>query len=233
MGEVQGSAARGAEPLQRPPLRAVEQRALDRRAVELLARFRRDERPETFRRLFELTAPKLLPVVRLLVRRHRSADDPHELLTDTFAQIFRARHTFREEDGQGFVRWFTTIAQNLLRQRHRERLRRDQRERSVARSVTDHSSNPYARLVREETVREARRTCRDLGQAVARAVERLSDRCREVVVLHTVHSLTYKEIAYRLDITASAVAMRMKRSREKIVADVLEQWENMERRESP
>ena len=117
-----------------------------------------------------------------------------------------------------------TVAQNLLRQRHRESLRRDQRERCVARSVTDHASNPCTKLVREEAIRDAQRTCRNLGRAVIRAVHHLSERCREVVVLHTVHQMTYKEISHHLGITPSAVAMRMKRSREKIVAELAEEW---------
>src|SRR5258706_482403 len=66
----------------RARLRVLCDTALDRQATRLFEEFRGDEAPETFRRLFEVAGPALLPLVRMKVRRARAAIDPAELMTD-------------------------------------------------------------------------------------------------------------------------------------------------------
>jgi RNA polymerase sigma-70 factor (ECF subfamily) len=193
---------------------------LDRKATRLLTRFCRTEDPDTFRRLFELTGSRLLSLLRLILHQHRSGHDPSELLTDTFAQIYRSRGTFRSEGNTSFLSWFLAVAQNLLRQQHRERLRRGRREMTAAQRVSDTSTNPYTRLVRKEKARQARITCSELQQAVMEALDLLNPRSKQVLLLHTLHRLKYHEIAARLGISPGAVAMRIKRAREQIVCHV-------------
>ena len=49
-----------------------------------------------------------------------------------------------------------------------------------------------------------------------------SPRYRQVLLLHTLHGLKYREIAQRLGISNSCVAMRMKRAREKILRHLID-----------
>ena len=200
-----------------PALRLDRDRQLDAEAVVLFRRFCQREDPAIFDQLFERTATRLLAGLRLLVQRHGSATDPAELLTDVFAQVYRARNTFSDRNGRGFVRWFLTIAQNLLRQHHRERQRRDRREQLVANGELDHRYDPLEQLLRREESALARETCVNLREVVLAGLEQLSASHRQVVLLHTVHGLRYREIAHRLGLTTSAVAMRIKRSRERIL----------------
>ncbi len=207
------------------PWRLLTDRHFDRKAVRLLEEFRDDEDPEVFRQLFELAGPRLLSLLRLTMVQHRCQEDPMELLTDTFAQVYRARSTFRNQGDGSFTGWFLTIAQNLLRQRHREQSRRDRRESTVARGIVDSSTNPFTCLVREEAAEAARTACDQLRDLVLRAMQSLAPGSRQVLLLHTIHRMKYKDIARSLGITTSAVAMRMKRAREQILRHVARELE--------
>lgn len=198
---------------------------LDREAARLLRSFCRREQPNTFRMLFETTGARLLPMLRLLLNRMHCPADPWEILADTFAQVYHVRHAFARRPDGSFVRWFFSIARNLLRQRMREALRRDRRERHVAREEHDLTTNPFHCMVRQEVESQARRTCLEIRHLVLQSIERLSPGYQQVLLLHSLHRLRYGDIARRLGITPSAVAMRMKRARERILSDVLDRLE--------
>jgi RNA polymerase sigma-70 factor (ECF subfamily) len=189
----------------------------DHRAVQLLEEFCRTEEAETFRKLFDLTAPRLLPLLRLLLQQHGCSWDPSELLEDTFAQVFRRRSTFAGRGQSSFLRWYLVIAQNLIRQRFRDEDRRGRRELQCARHERDESANPLEVLTREEAQARAMRTFEELRRAVFRAIAKLPVGQKQVLLLHTLHHLRYRDIASRLGISPSAVAMRMKRARERIL----------------
>ena len=198
------------------------------RAAELMRRFCVQEEEEIFRQLFEFAGPKLLSLMRLMIQQHRATVDPSELLTDMFAQIYRARHTYRNQAGTSFVGWALTIAQNLLRQDHRERDRRDRREQSVARSIHDCTTNPFRNLVREESRLEAQARCDWVRRQVVRAFHQLTKKHQQVLLMHSLHGLNYQQIGAALNITPSAVAMRMKRARQKIARLVAQSYDQMQ-----
>jgi RNA polymerase sigma-70 factor (ECF subfamily) len=201
----------------------VSEASLDRHAVWLFQDFRRAERPEIFQRLFEECGPELLSLLRMKIRQIRLPVDPAELLVDTFSQVFKARHTFRDRGNGSFLRWFMTIAENLLRQRQRESTRRLRREEVAARQIHDPSADPLLLLVERETQAVAQLTYQELRGLIIEAFHALSPRQEQALLLHTVHALSYAEIARRLDISLGAVAMRIKRARDKVLRHVLEQ----------
>jgi RNA polymerase sigma-70 factor (ECF subfamily) len=206
----------------RARLRVLCDTALDRQATRLFEEFRRDEAPETFRRLFEVAGPALLPLVRMKVRRARAAIDPAELMTDTFELIYRHRRTFRDRGPGSFVRWCLAIAGNLLRQEVRASTRRVRREQSAARSIEDHGTDPVVQVIAAENDTEIRMTYRELRRVVLEAMRELPAPLEQALLLHAQERLSYSEVAARLGIRPGAVSMRIKRARERILAHLRE-----------
>ena len=206
----------------RARLRVLCDTALDRQATRLFEEFRGDEAPETFRRLFELAGPALLPLVRMKVRRARAAVDPAELMTDTFELIYRHRRTFRDRGPGSFVKWCLAIAGNLLRQEVRASTRRVRREQSAARSIEDHGTDPVVQVIAAENDTEIRMTYRELRRVVLEAMRELPAPLEQALLLHAQERLSYSEVAARLGIRPGAVSMRIKRARERILAHLRE-----------
>jgi RNA polymerase sigma factor (sigma-70 family) len=193
---------------------------VERRAQHLFEEFRVHERPETFRALFEVAGPALLPLIRMKVRRQGRHVDPAELLTDTFAQVYRARHTFEDRGDGSFARWFLAIAENLLRSQTREAARRTRREQLVARRVEDRDSDPVAQVLADEARRVARLTYGELRALVLEGLARLRPSHEQALLLHVHEKLTYGQIAGRLGISRGAEPMRIQRARANILAHV-------------
>jgi len=202
----------------RARLRVLCDTALDRQATRLFEEFRGDESPETFRRLFEVAGPALLPLVRMKVRRARAAIDPAELMTDTFELIYRHRRTFRDRGAGSFVKWCLAIAGNLLRQEVRATTRRVKREQSAARSIEDRGTDPVVQVIEAESDIEIRLTYRELRRVVLEAMRELPAPLEQALLLHAQERLSYAEVAERLGIRPGAVSMRIKRARERILA---------------
>jgi RNA polymerase sigma-70 factor (ECF subfamily) len=211
-------AARRERSARRARLRVVCDTALDREATGLFEAFRRNELPETFRTLFEVVGPALLPLVRMKVRRAKAAVDPAELLTDTFELIYRHRKTFRDRGPGSFVKWCLAIAGNLLRQEARASARRARREQTAARSIEDHGTDPIVQVIAEESEIEIRMTYRELRRVVLDAMRQLPPPLEQALLLHAQEQLSYAEVGARLGIRAGAVSMRIKRARERILA---------------
>jgi RNA polymerase sigma-70 factor (ECF subfamily) len=206
----------------RARLRVLCDTALDRQATRLFEEFRADEAPETFRRLFEIAGPALLPLVRMKVRRARAAIDPAELMTDTFELIYRHRRTFRDRGPGSFVKWCLAIAGNLLRQEVRATTRRVRREQGAARSIEDRGTDPAVQVIAAENDKEIRLTYRELRRVVLAAMRELPAPLEQALLLHAQERLSYAEVAARLGIRPGAVSMRIKRARERILANLCE-----------
>jgi RNA polymerase sigma factor (sigma-70 family) len=206
----------------RARLRVLCDTALDRQATRLFEEFRADEAPETFRRLFEIAGPALLPLVRMKVRRARAAIDPAELMTDTFELIYRHRRTFRDRGPGSFVKWCLEIAGNLLRQEVRATTRRVRREQGAARSIEDRGTDPAVQVIAAENDKEIRLTYRELRRVVLAAMRELPAPLEQALLLHAQERLSYAEVAARLGIRPGAVSMRIKRARERILANLCE-----------
>ena len=61
----------------------------------------------------------MLQWIQSLVRRARSPLDPHELLQDTFVNVYRYAGSFRPEASGGFRAWARTIASTSMRRARR------------------------------------------------------------------------------------------------------------------
>ncbi len=192
----------------------------DRRATALFEDFRVHEQPETFRSLYESSAPLLLPMVRMKLRKLGRKLDAGDVLLDTFAHVYRNRATFIDRGQGSFVKWFLAVAENLVLQDSRCTLRRMRRERLVARRVLDPASDPFVRVLRGEEELVARVTWNQLRVLVLEGVTKLPPPQSEALVRFTQERVTYEELARLLGITRGAVVMRVQRARLRILEHV-------------
>jgi len=163
----------------------------------------------------------MLSWIRLRLRKYRSVQDPAEILTDAFTQVYRARRSFKDRGPGSFTGWFLKIADNQILQNHRQARRRDRREQQSARSIYDDSTDPFLCAVNNENQMFSECTYLQLRTLVQEGLRRLHPRHEQVLRLHAVHGLTYEEISRALGISPGAVTMRVKRGRDSILRHVV------------
>ena len=166
----------------------------------LMERYARSGDREAFAVLFARYAPRMLGLFR------RSTGDAvlaQDLVQQTFLQIHRARRDYRR--GAAVRPWFFAIAMNV----RREHFRRASRRRETSLDATGHrepSQEPDASTATERAVR--------------RALARLPEAQREVVLLHYYEGLSMGEVAQAVGASRGAVKVRAHRAY-KVLRDIL------------
>ncbi len=123
-----------------------------------------------------------------------SADEAEDVLQEVFLQVYRSLPTFDPSKGT-FTTWLYRITVNhCLSRRRKRRLLMVSLEKVPPLALTEHSSF-QDRLEDEEAVR--------------RALSRLSEKLRAVVVLRYYLELSYAEIAQILNIPVGTVKSRL------------------------
>ena len=136
-------------------------------------------------------------LLRFLTRRLGNSALAEDLAQETWLRAARADGTVAVANPAGYL---FRIAANLARdhRRHADHRVEVQAEESVVAAVADPGPSPEAAARhREELAR------------LARAVDGLSPRCREVFILAKVEGLTYGAIAARLGIARTTVITHM------------------------
>ena len=130
-----------------------------------------------------------------------------DLAQNVFLIAFDQRHRFRSESGSARP-WLYGIARNVLRRWYRSNSRRrralDRWGRS-GRPATDFEPEAAGRLSAEST-----------RQQLRIALEKISRRDREVLLLRGLAGLTYEEISEALGIPIGTVRSRLHRSRQQL-----------------
>lgn len=160
-------------------------------------------------------------VRRNMRRAHRAAlglvgsqEDALDLSQDAFARALR--HAAKLDPGRPFYPWYYAILRrlcfNFLRDRKNRQRLLDETGAWLAEDLAGASGeHPEARLRREEA-----------GRTVARAMARLPEAQREMLVLREFEELKYQEIAELLGIPAGTVMSRLYTAR-RALADALEE----------
>ena len=142
------------------------------------------------------------PVFNLAYRMTGSYSDAEDLAQESFLRAFE--HLGRYDPGRKFFTWLYTIALNLIRTHLRQRMRANPPAPpgtpSVNQAESPRSANPEAIVMEEEAVLE-----------VNRALLRLTDDLRELIVLRFYQGLSFDAIADILCISQSAAKMRVYR----------------------
>ncbi len=166
------------------------------REDELIERARRGE-SAAVRRLYEAHAERVYAVVRRIVADRASAED---VAQEVWLRALRGLGSFRGESR--FTTWLHRIAVNGALQRLRQRKRAAGREVPIPISLADVRRAPDPLL----SVR------------LERALDRIPDRMRAVLVLHDVEGFTHEEIGEMLGVTAGTSKSQLFKARAKMRA---------------
>ena len=142
---------------------------------------------------------------RWLLRNPHDADDA---VQEACLRAFRSFEGFRGADGRA---WFLTIVRNVCYSRMREGKRDAQK---VAFEEDLHGSLQDSGEANAQSWLEVK------GELLRQALERLPAEFREVIVLHDVEGLSYREIAGVAEIPLGTVMSRLARGRGKLQAEL-------------
>ena len=142
-----------------------------------------------------------------------SAADAQDLTQEVFVKMYRTLNTY--DAGRGaFVTWVTAITRNLLVD-HFRRTKQERLTDSLDGTPAERDdAMPLSEQIRDgRPAPDARAETEQLGEAVHRALGRLSPDLREAVILRDLQDMDYKEIATVLKVPEGTVKSRINRGR--------------------
>lgn len=182
--------------------------------AELVRRFRFGDE-DAFAAIVGRYRDKMLS---LAFRHLRNHSDAEEIAQDTFIRAHRGLAGFRGESS--LSTWLHRIAFNLSRNRHKHNFcRRRHATVSLDFRLGDGNRGTIADLIVCEAPGPARIAASgEFSEIVARCMEELGPRQREILVLRNVLSRSYDEIARTLGLSVGTVKSRIGRARESLRA---------------
>ncbi len=129
--------------------------------------------------------------------------EPEDILQETFLRAFESIELFRWNGDNSFLRWLNGIAENRILY-HADRLKRSRVFR-LDRDVRDSRTSPSRGIRRKERF-----------EKLEKALERLSPKHREVILLARIEGLPVKEVAKRTGRTPNATAQLLWRALQKL-----------------
>jgi RNA polymerase sigma-70 factor, ECF subfamily len=141
-----------------------------------------------------------------LTRNRLAAED---LVQETYVRALAARH--KAGPGENMRAWLFTILHNVWRnERRRKQPTALEDVPGVAERLVAPGGDPEDALYRKET-----------GERVRRAIARLPESFREVIVLRCVEGFSYRDLAEILDCPAGTVMSRLARARTLLRRDLV------------
>jgi len=140
-----------------------------------------------------------------------SSDDALDLSQEAFVRAFKARHTI--DPDRPFYAWLYQIIRRLCFNHTRDRRTR---RRGIEAAGDWLAEQAAARTAGMKPDRALERV--EAKRRVARALESLSDRDREVLVLKEFEGLRYREIAEILGVPIGTVMSRLYSARRRLAA---------------
>jgi RNA polymerase sigma-70 factor (ECF subfamily) len=154
----------------------------------------------------------------------RNQQDAEEVTQDAFIRAHRGLVNFRGDSA--FSTWLYQIATNLARNRYWYWWRR-KRDKSISFDAPLSADNDttLAEIIPAEleTPEDATIT-QELVTNIAAAMEKLSAKHREILILRNIKNLSYEEIAAILSISVGTVKSRIARARESLRAKLGEDF---------
>ncbi len=181
--------------------------------AELLDAFARG-REDAFEALVRRHGPS---IKGFALRMLKSADDAEDVFAETFLRVARARGAWED---RGTVRaWLFTLARRQCLDVLRHRAVQHRTEHQVVALERWRGTTPSP---------EARAVLGEEADRLERALARLPDEHREVLLLRTVHGLEAREVAEALGCTEEQVHSRLSYARKR-----LKEWLDTEGRADP
>lgn len=157
----------------------------------------------------ELMLPHMDAAYNLARWLLRDSHDAEDALQDACLRAYRSLDRFRGDDGRA---WLLTIVRNVCY----SQMRQWRREPATAAFEDDvHGSTHDPADANAVAWREAK------GELLQQALERLPDEYREVIVLHEIEGLPYREIATVAEIPIGTVMSRLSRARSRLQTELL------------
>ncbi len=153
------------------------------------------------------------PLINFIYRFLGSQTDAEDVLQETFLRLYKNKHYYKEI--AKFSTWIYTIAGNLAKTELRKRRRRtffsinQYGGEDKDYDIPDDSSNPEQETNTQITD--------DIIQA---AIERLSPKFKEVIILRDIQGFSYEEISEMIKVPLGTVKSRVNRARLKLQADL-------------
>ena len=152
-------------------------------------------------------------IYNLCFRFAGSAGDAQDLTQEVFIKMYRTLKTYDVERG-AFITWVTALTRNLLV----DHFRRTKQERLTdsldAAPPERDDAMPLSEQIQDgRPAPDARAQSQQLGDAVHRALGKLSPDLREAVILRDLQDMDYKQIATVLKVPEGTVKSRINRGR--------------------
>jgi len=145
-----------------------------------------------------------------------SSEDARDLSQEAFVRAFRARHTI--DPDRPFYAWLYQIIRRLCFNHTRDKRTRRRGIEAAGDWLVDQATARTASMNPERALESA-----EARQRVAEALESLSDRDREVLVLKEFEGLRYREIAEVIGIPIGTVMSRLYSARRRLAAALEEE----------
>lgn len=162
------------------------------------------------------------PLTNFVYRFLGDYDDCDDIVQETFVRVFRNKHSYRPQ--AKFSTWIYTIAGNLAKSRLRQRERH--RHFSLSALWRSEEGEKEAEIPdnRYPADRDAERSLKH--ERIQKALDSISAKYREVVVLRDVQEFSYEEIAKITGLNLGTVKSRIKRGRtqlQKLLKDIVDE----------
>jgi RNA polymerase sigma factor (sigma-70 family) len=149
-------------------------------------------------------------LVNFLFRYTGSRDESEDLAQDTFLKLYRSKHLYREI--AKFSTWFYTIAINIAK----TNLRKKSRYNSISISDFDPENDKDFDLTADVQLPDDAANAVTENEFIQKAINQLSDKFKEVIIMRDVEDLEYEEIAKITGLPLGTVKSRINRGREKL-----------------
>jgi len=191
----------------------------DATATALMARYRDSRAPGDFEELYRATFDSVMIWVRSLLRQGPAHLEAHELVQDTFVNVYRYPGSFRDEHDGSFRVWVRTIAGNVVR-RARGKLPREGHAELPEGGLepADSRCGPAVQADLLESGARLGAAWPLLLAAYHNAWSSLSPRDREALHLVEVTGLSYADASELLGVRASNMKMIVFRARQRLYA---------------
>lgn len=136
------------------------------------------------------------------LRLLKSREDAEEVTQDSFLVVFHQIHKL--QNAGAFRTWIFRVTQNECRDRFAKIKRKQEMQEA------------YEAMQKKELEEVHEEAAEEQKEQLSQALERLSEKDREIVVLRFVSGLKLEEIADVLDLGLSATKMRLQRAMEEL-----------------
>ena len=176
---------------------------------ELIARFQQGDNYA-----FDLLVKRYKdPLLNFIYRFIGEKNEAEDIVQETFLRLFKNKHYYKEI--AKFSTWIYTIAGNLAKTELRKRKRRK------LFSISHYLSTEKDYDIPDETTSpESDTNTLITDKIIQRAIDKLSPKFKQVIILRDIQGFSYEEIAEIVGIPLGTVKSRVNRARLKLQEDL-------------